>query len=180
MTHNPLTLTLCGALAIVSAACGVEVHKDVDGKTATVNVASPFGSIHVKTDVDASKTGLPAYPGARPAEDGDESNSADVNISGGKLFGLKVVAVEMESDDEVQPIVDFYKREMHKYGSVTECHGEIDFKDKGSSERAVCENRPWEHETQLAVGSGRDHRIVSVKPRRSGSTFAIVSIQTDK
>jgi hypothetical protein len=178
MTHKYLTLVVCGGLAILSAACGIEVQKRGDGKTATVNVASPFGSMHLKTDVDASKTGLPVYPGARPTDDGDEASSADVNISGGNLFGVKVVAVEMESDDAVQPIVDFYKREMQQYGVVTECHGDISFKGGPTSHRPVCEDRAREHETQLLVGSESHHRIVSVKPRGSGSEFAMVSIQT--
>src|SRR5688500_8709439 len=127
MTKTLLSLSLAAAVLALSG-CGVDVHTDADGSK-TVNVASPFGAVNVNTDVNPSKTGLPVYPGAHVKRDGDDPGSADVNISGGGLFGVKVVAAELESQDAPQAIVEFYKREMQTYGSVTECRGEIDFND---------------------------------------------------
>ena len=176
MTKTLVTFTLAGAVVLVLGACGVDVHTDADGSK-TVNVASPFGSVNINTDVNPSKTGLPVYPGARLKQDGGDANSADVNVSGGGALGVKIVAAEMESQDAPQPIVDFYKREMQKYGSVTECRGEIDF-DGRNADHPVCKQDSRKREQQLVVGTSGEHRLVSVKPRGAGSEFAMVYIRT--
>lgn len=63
---------------------------------------------------------------------------------------------------------------MSSYGDVTECRGDANFRNG----RAVCRSQPFSKDVQLVVGTEEQHRIVSVKPRGTGSGFALVSIQT--
>ncbi|HKE83110.1 MAG TPA: hypothetical protein VKB50_05120 [Vicinamibacterales bacterium] len=170
------TLSAVLATSLLLPACGVNVDRDDQGHRTKVDIHSPFGNVNVRTDVDASATGLPVYPGARPLRNRrDEPESADVNV-GNSWFGVKVVALRFEHDDAPEPIVEYYKSALKTYGDVLECHGNIDFRH--GSHAPVCKERERSRETQLVVGSEERHRLVVVKPRGSGSEFSAVYIQT--
>jgi hypothetical protein len=157
------------------SACHVDVQDE--GKNKNVDVRTPFGDISVRSNEAGMETGLPVYPGAQPSRDADEkSESADIKMST-SFFGIRVMAAKFESTDAPHAIVDFYKDKMSTYGTVTECKGDIDFKD--DSKQPVCKEESASQETQLVAGTEDNHRLVSVKPRGGGSEFAVVSIQMD-
>ena len=171
-THSMLAAILAAVLPL--AACTVDVRDEESGGKAEVDIRTPVGALSVRTDVGAPDTGLRLYPGATPRRDRDDDpQSADVSI-GGAWFGVKVVAANFESRDEPGEIVDFYRDEMKAYGAVTECRGDIDHR-RG---RMVCQEDASSRDIQLAVGTEERQRIVSVKPRGSGSEFALVYIRT--
>src|SRR2546422_6268209 len=116
---NVLVLVIV-LLALV--ACSVNVKKDEQGKDKNVDINTPFGGIHVNENADVRDTGLSVYAGARlkKKDDSGDEKSANVNISTGE-FGLKVVAVEYESDAAPGKLVAYYKNELKKYGNVLEC-----------------------------------------------------------
>ena len=58
---------------------------------------------------------------------------------------------------------------------MTECHGNLDFKDGESAPRCKPRSRD---EIQLGAGSEADNHIVSVKPRGSGAEFTLIHVQT--
>src|SRR5262249_20876959 len=115
----------CLALAILFAlpACSVNVKKDERGEGKKVDIDTPVGGIHVSNQADVRDTGLAVYPGARLKEKEHESDDkqANVNLSFGS-YGLKVVALDYESDDPPAKIIAFYKDQLKRYGSVLECH----------------------------------------------------------
>lgn len=166
------------AAPLLLAACGVSVREEGEGRGAEVDIRTPIGDLSVRTEVDASDTGLPVYPGAQPVRDeGEQSGSANVNI-GALGFGVQVVAMKFESNDAPESIVDFYTNAMKTYGEVTECRGDIDFKGRSGSEQPVCDEKPSSRDIQLVTGTAEQHRIVDVRPRGSGTEFAVVYIQT--
>src|SRR5438445_5676296 len=101
MANQPQLSKVFGiVLALLAlAACSVNVKKSGEGSDKNVDIRTPFGGIHVNQNADVRDTGLPIYPGARPKPKGDspDEKSANVDIST-SAFGLKVVAVEFESD----------------------------------------------------------------------------------
>src|ERR1700733_12138727 len=108
---------------LVLPACSVNVKKEADGQDKQVDIHTLLGGVHVSNQVDVSDVGLAVYPGARLKEkdsDGGDK-SANVNISGFG-YGLKVVALEYESDDAPAKILSFYRGQLKKYGNVLECH----------------------------------------------------------
>jgi hypothetical protein len=162
------------ATAPLLTACGVTVDKDEDGRNADVNVTSPFGSVSVQANKDTPPdTGLPVRPGARRSRDEDHDN-ANVNVQGG-FFGVKVQVASYEHNDAPDAVVEYYRKELAKYGTVTQCQGELDFKDGSGPPR--CKER-GRGEVQLGAGSENDNRVVSVKPRGSGTEFTLVHVQT--
>jgi hypothetical protein len=172
------TLTAALAASLLLPACGVNVDRDSQGHKTKVDIRTPFGDVNVRTHIDADATGLPVYPGSRPAQNRrDEPESADVNV-GNSFFGVKVVAAKFEHDGAPEPIVDYYKEALKKYGDVTECHGNVDFKGHHGDKHAVCKERRASREVSLVAGTEEQHRIVVVKPHGDGSEFSAVYIQT--
>lgn len=175
--RTPLSLALVLSAVLPIAACGIDVQDAEQGKK--VDIKSPLGSVNVRTDVENPDTGLPVYPGAQRLRTNDDHESADVNISS-PWFGVKVVAATYESADTQGRVLDFYREEMKKtYGSVTECRGDIDFRRRGGREREpVCKEKPSARDVQLVTGSEDRQRVVSVKPRGTGSEIALVFVNT--
>jgi hypothetical protein len=170
-----LALALVFSSVVALTACGVDVHGTGPGKN--VDIKSPLGNVSVRTDVEHPDTGLPVYPGAQPLRDSDDPESANVNISS-RWFDVRVVAAKYQSRDDQDTILDFYRREMKTYGTVTECRGEVDFRGGKHQRRPVCKERPFSRDVQLLTGTEDRQRVVAVKPRGSGTEFSLVYVNT--
>jgi hypothetical protein len=176
-TRHATRLILAGVLpALLLGGCSIDVREETQGDQKRVDIRTPVGGMRVNTNVDMPATGLAVYPGARPLQDG-EPRSADVDISA-SVFGVRVLAAKFTSDDAPGDIIDFYRRELGAYGAVTECKGNIDFRGRGGSEEIVCKRKLAARAIQLVAGTKERHRLVSIEPRRGGSEFAVVYIQT--
>lgn len=177
------------AVAIVAVmlwpACSVNVHKQKDGgDDKQVDIQTPIGGIHVSDDANAQDAGLPVYPGAhlKPKDASGDNQSANVNLSGFG-FGLKVVALEYESNDSPEKVVAFYNGQLKKYGSVLVCHTSsvnysADMKGSDSGPTALtCESSSGPN-VELKVGTKENQHIVAVEPEGKGSSFSLVYIRT--
>ena len=160
---------------LLAAACSIDVQRDDDARgSADVDIRTPVGDVLVKTEVVTDGIGLPVYPGATQLREQDEPQSASVNVGNG-VFGVTVLAAKYESADAADSILTFYKRELARYGEVIECHGDIDFRDRGR--RPVCDNDLGSRQVQLVAGVASSHRIVAVKPRGGRSELAMVFVE---
>ena len=173
----PTAVACAAAMFLASCSVSVDEGQDKGNKKADVDVTTPVGNISVRAGHDApADTGLPVYPGARVAHENDHRQSATVNV-GGSFFGVKVAAVNYESDADPDAIAAFYRRELKSYGAITECRGNVDFPG-GKDAHAVCREDSKSRELQFAVGTHEDQRIVAIKPRGSASEFALVHVDT--
>jgi len=187
--NSQLGLIITLVAVLVMSACSINVKKNENGEDKKVDIETPVGGLHVSKNADVRDTGLPVYPGARVKQkeaDGQEK-SANVNISSG-LFGLKVVAIEYESDDPPEKLITYYTDKLKKYGSVLECHGssssdddvDVDSHDSKDSKKLKCKGDNTGNKVELKVGTEDNQRIVAVQPaeKGKGSTFALVYVQT--
>lgn len=183
---RPAFLLFAAVLLSFGALCGcsVKTHENENGKKNDVDIKSPFGSLSVREGhTDVKDTGLPAYPGARvKKDDDDEGNNANVNISS-PLFGVKVAAVKYESDDAPDKVLSFYRKEMGKYGQVVDCTGGFGLNFRGHRDKDApvsCDGHDSGHEyrEELKVGTESNQRVLAIKPRGSGSEFAVVYVRT--
>ena len=179
-----------GALALdlialfLLPACSINVKKEKDGQDKQVDIQTPVGGIHVSKDVDVADVGLAVYPGARlKAKDSNGNDkSANVNISSFG-YGLKVVALEYESDDPPSKLLAFYQDQLKKYGNVLVCHTSrldvnADIKKSASgSQELTCEGASGRN-TELKVGTKENQHIVAVEPDGKGSSFSLVYVRT--
>ena len=172
------------AVLFLLPACSVNVKKGEKGEDKKVDIETPVGGIHVSKDVDVRDTGLEVYPGARLRQKSDDGNEkqANVNISTG-FFGLKVVALEYESEDSPAKLTSYYKTQLKKYGNVLECHThkhgptvETKGSDDDDSRVLTCEDTGGET-LELKAGTKENQRVVSIEPAGTGTHFALVRIQ---
>lgn len=177
--------TLAVGLGIVAlAACSINVRKQKDGQDKQVDINTPMGGIHVSKDVNPEDVGIAIYPGAKLKQKdfNGENKSANVNISGFG-YGLKVVALEYESDASPAKVVDYYKDQLKKYGDVLVCHtnhldvnADVKELNKGS-DQLTCEGAAGVN-VELKVGTKENQHIVAVEPEGTGSSFSLVFVRT--
>jgi hypothetical protein len=164
--------------------CSINVKKEQDGQDKQVDIDTPVGGIHVSKGANVADVGLAVYPGARLKQNDSDGNdkSANVNISSFG-FGLKVVAMEYQSDDSPAKLVAYYKGQLQKYGKVLECHTshfEVNPDIKGSdheSHELTCEGSSGNN-VELKVGTKENQHIVAVEPDGKGSSFSLVYVRT--
>ncbi len=178
------TLALASVASLFLPACSVNVKKQQDGQDKQVDINTPLGGIHVSKGANVADVGLPVYPGARLKQNDSDGNnkSANVNISSFG-FGLKVVALEYQSDDSPAKLVAYYKDELKKYGRVLECHTSHfdvnpDIKDSDHGSRELTCDGPSGNNIELKVGSKENQHIVAVQPEGKGSSFSLVYVRT--
>jgi hypothetical protein len=173
-------------LVISLGACSIhEGNKDNGDKH--VDIETPVGGLHVSKEADPRDIGLPVYPGARVKEkeaEGQEK-SGNVNISS-DFFGLKVVAIEYESQDPPDKVIAFYKNQMKKYGDILECHtskhgghmsAEVDSNKNKDDSKLKCEGSGGDT-IELKVGTQDNQHLVSITPEEKGASFALVYVRT--
>jgi hypothetical protein len=174
------------AALLLLAGCSVNVKKEANGQDKQVDVKSLLGDVHVSKQADVADVGLAVYPGARlKEEDSDGSDkSANVNISGFG-FGLKVIALEYQSDDTPAKVLSFYRDQLKRYGTVLECRTSslsLDMRmgshgSKDDSNELTCEGNHGNN-IELKVGKKDDQHIVAVEPEGKGSSFSLVYVRT--
>lgn len=185
---NKTTLVIAMAFVgwLTLLACTVSVKDHDSGDNSKVDIETPIGGIHVNEQADVRDTGLSLYPGARqkPRTDHD-SKSANVNISS-EFFGLKVVAIEYESDDPPSKVLAFYRDQLKRFGGVVECHTNKRGADlaakagdhQDGSKPVSCESDNSGNVVELKSGTEDNQHIVSVEPEGKGSDFALVYVRT--
>jgi hypothetical protein len=181
-------LTVLAAIAVLPA-CSVNVKKEPGGEDKQVDISTPVGGIHVSQNADARDVGVPVYPGARLKQKDDDGSdkSANVNISG-MGYGLRVIALEYQSDDAPAKLVAFYKSQLKQFGSILECHSvnhidvgtNIDMKDSDHSSHVLtCDGASGSGQNvELKVGTKENQHIVAVEPNGNGSSFSLVYVRT--
>lgn len=179
-----LALGFATLAALLLPACSVNVKKEQNGDDKQVDITTPVGGIHVSKGANVADVGLAVYPGARLKQDDSNGNdkSANVNISSFG-FGLKVVALEYQSDDSPAKLIAYYKDQLKKYGKVLECHTshfevnpDMKSSDHGSHE-LTCEGSSGNN-VELKVGTKENQHIVAVEPDGKGSSFSLVYVRT--
>ncbi len=172
-------LLLAIATALLLSGCSIQSKKS-EGVGNKVDIQSPLGSMHVETNEQAKAhdTGLPVYPGAREAPPDADDNTSKANVSMGFAgFGLKVVAAKYETDDSLDKVKDFYRKALSKYGSVVECHGDLDL-DVGKEGKPRCKTTSSEPDRfDMGVGNKDVQHMVSIKPKGKTNQFALVYIE---
>lgn len=180
-----VSLMAAAAAVVLLSGCSVNVQKESNGQDKQVDIKTPMGGIHVSKDADAADTGLSVYPGARlkPEDSGHDDKSANVSISGFG-YGLRVVALEYESDDAPEKVLAFYRDQLKKYGSVLECHTSghfnvnMKYSGKSSESHSLNCDSSSGNNVELKVGTDENQHIVAVESEGKGSSFSLVYVRT--
>lgn len=180
-----------GIACLLLTAC--TVHESGEGDKKNVDIKTPVGSMSVRSDKDADPkaTGLTPYPGALQVADTEGDKNANVDMSFGG-FGLKVAAAHYHTDDSPEKVMDFYKKDLARYGTVLVCDAnarhEAPAQDKDSDVLTCGDkgSKSYQHDrgininiedTELKVGTQHRQHIVGVKPKGNGTDFALVYVE---
>jgi hypothetical protein len=180
---RPILAVAFGIALVVPGvvACAQTTDSDQDKH---LDIESSAGDLHVGSDADARKAGLPLYPGARLHHDKDNSKGVNFGVLT-EAFGMKLVVVKYDSDDAPGKVIDYYRERLKKYGKVIECHSRehsgahADFSDEDAHSKELrCEGENTGPVTELKVGVEDNQHVVEIEPNdnHSGSTFALVYV----
>ena len=171
------------AFLFLLAGCKVTTHSEKGNEGKDVDIQTPLGSLSVhKGPVDPKETGLAAYPGAQVKTDTDDGDSsANVNISS-SIFGMKLAVLKYQSSDPPDKVLDFYRKEMSRYGKVIDCKSgfNMTFHHHDRDAEVTCGNEgPNNHDykQELKVGTENNQRIVAVKPSGNGTEFVMLYVR---
>jgi hypothetical protein len=181
-------LTLAVAAAFAFSVISVRAQTaDDDSDNKNFDIKSSAGDVHVGSDVDLRQIGLPAYPGARLRTHDEHRNSANLALFT-SAFGVKLLVVNYDSDDETGKIVSFYRGKLKKYGKVLECRASrrrddinVNPDDQDSKRKELrCDGDNTGNVIELKVGTEDNQHMVAIEPAEKGpgSTFAIVYVHT--
>jgi hypothetical protein len=181
------TLALAISLGISLFIPAFAQDQDQPSHDKNLDIRSSYGDLHVGDDADAKKVGLPLYPGAHlRANKENDKNQANLNVET-ELFGMKLIAVSYESEDNPAKVVEFYRGKLKKFGEVLECHSDkhgadidVHSDDKDSKDNKLKCDEDSGPVVELKVGTEQNQRIVAVEPSDSGSgsKFSLVYIHT--
>ena len=191
-------LALAAALAFAAglAGCRINVQKGANGQDKNVQVETPFGGVHVATNqITAADVGLPVYPGAKIAQDGQNDKSADVHIGFGQ-WEMRVRVVNYAAPGSQDKVMAFYKKALGRYGNVIECQDHapvgtptattegLTCSDHGKANVQVNENgsnygyHSDHNGFELKAGSKRYQHIVAFKSSAPGQThFVLIELE---
>lgn len=129
----------------------VRVRETRSGGGKTVAVQTPIGSIRVQEQarLDPAQAGLPVYPGARAEEVDSKSVSLELDF-GSEHKELTIVAAEYATDDAVEKVVEFYRKELpHWIVSKRQGRVRMEYSEKG-------------HRRFIAISEKRGHTCIAL------------------
>ncbi len=178
------SLTIASLCLLVSAGCRIDTHKSDKGND-NVDIGTPFGSMHVKTDdkPDSAKTGLTPYPGATLVKkDGDNHGAADISMNFGG-FELGVHAVDLRTLDPEEKVIAFYKKDMTRYGAVLTCRGRQAVGTPVRTGEGLTCGSDQSHVSvadsnhiELRAGSEKHQHIVGIHPEDGATRIGLVAL----
>lgn len=182
-------LLLSAATCLLLAGCQVTDHKH--GGHENVDIGTPFGSMHVKTNDNAAVAGLglSLYPGAVPFKDENDhdNDAADVSLNFGD-FHLGVKAASFTTTDPPSKVEAFYRKDMARYGDVLKCRGgETIGQPTRTSQGLTCRDNDKKHASfhadsgssdnpELRTGSPEHQHIVGIEAKGSGTKIGLVAL----
>lgn len=181
----PMMLGLSTSSALGQTANDNSQEKSFDLK-------SSVGDLHAGSTVDQRELGLPAYPGARLRRHDEDRSNANLALFT-SAFGVKLLVVHYDSDDDTSKIAEFYRGKLKKFGRVLECHTShrtenvrkgFDINEGGDDSKASkelrCEGDNTGHVIELKAGTEDNQHVVAIEPaeKGKGSTIAMVYVYT--
>lgn len=182
---RPLAAVAFSLSLLTSAGCHINTQQNQKGSD-NVDIGTPFGSVHVKTDDSATgaQTGLTPYPGATLVKkDKDDNGAADISMNFGE-FKLGVHAVDLRTADPEDKVVAFYKNDLGRYGAVLTCRGKNavgtpvrtgDGLTCGTAEHHGTTFSDGSH-LELRAGSERHQHIVGIHTEDGATRIGLVAL----
>ena len=131
-----------GGLAVAGYVFAKRIHvtetRDEQGREKTLQVETPLGRLRVDQGdrVDPKLLNIPLYPGAVALEPRHGARvDVDLDFADKRL---RVLAVEMETPDEVEKVIEFYREAAADFVFSKKDHGRVQFRwEHGNLQKIV-------------------------------------------
>ena len=136
------------------------------------------------TDRRLVNIGLPIYKGAIPKPEGPGVPPPDrATLSFSDLRVQEATAEKFVSADSSTAVLEFYRAQLQRFGSVTECTGgknlkvSVSLDDRSVANLGACREEEFgEGETELKAGRAEEFFVVTVRPVGTHTEFALVRV----
>lgn len=186
---NAALRPLAASAVLLVALTGCHISGDSHGNKGNVQIGTPFGSMHIKTNdsVDTTAIGIAAYPGAVPDTSGGDKdgNSADINMSFGD-FHLGVKATSLLTSDSQDKVLAFYRKDLARYGDIITCRDNSAVgQPTHTSQGLTCDEKDHnnhlsvddsDEDTELRTGSQQHQHIVGVGVKDGKTKIGLVAL----
>ena len=132
---------------------------------------------------DGINVGLPIYRGAMPKPEGHGITSDRATLSFRDLTVEEAAGGKYITDDRSASVLDYYRSELKRYGTVTECSGgtndrvSVSLDDSSISRLNTCRSDEFgEGETELKAGTADQFFVVTVRPAQGQTEFTLVRV----
>jgi hypothetical protein len=186
-SRSALSFTRRSATLVGAAVVGVSLLTALPAAAQSSGFSAGF---KINEDATPRDTGLNVYPGATvvPRHKHSDHDTASVDFSWGG-YGLKVVAVKLQSKDNRESIAKFYRGDLLRFGNVLDCSDAAAVardkleRESGDGLSISCKSIDAKRNAQVfRVGEKYDQRVVSIQPAKNGegNTISLVHIQVRK
>ena len=150
-----LVVMVCVVAGGLYVAHHVRVSTAQGSRGETVDVETPFGSVHVREDakLDPKSFGVPVYPGATLSDDHHKLAKVELNF-GPDDEVVTFAAGEYSTPDSIDKVRDFYSGELPHWLVTEDRHGAVHF----------------------SFTQGGHKRIVVIKERAGRTCIALASV----
>ena len=122
--------------------------RDLRNGGKSVAIESPQGSLRVKGEVSEGQLGMPIYPGSRRRKNIGASLAVEVPSIG----NFQVAAAEFESDDPLDKVAAFYRKDLGPGAQERKVHDKIEFLlQSAGGRRKMIALRPAGRGTQISM-----------------------------
>jgi hypothetical protein len=110
----------------------VATHERRDGSDVSIDLPGGHFSLHAHEKTGGSLAGIPSYPGARVRDEGGNATFEWSSNRDGRDKGFTVSGQDMITDDSVQQVADFYRKQLPNWLVTKDGHEvHMEFKDGG-------------------------------------------------
>jgi hypothetical protein len=143
--------------------------------TLAQNQGQKGAGVTMAADADSKDIGLPLYPGSRRHIDKD-SDSPGINFGlWGGGSGVKLAVLKMESDDSMEKVAEYYRKQLSKRGKVLDCtnntateSADKDGNDNDGKPLTCGTDKPDKGGLLYKSGTKPDQYLVSIQPNPNG------------
>jgi len=132
----------------------VSTVEDDQGRERSLRVDTPLGRLRVEKNasVDPKLLGIPIYPGAVPVESGAKSARIELDLDFADKY-LRVMAVELETPDPIEKVINFYREETADFLISHRSDGRVEFRWQQGRLKKVVGIQEKSRKTRIALAN---------------------------
>jgi hypothetical protein len=175
---NDRVLSLVLAVAFSSTVLCAQDQTASSGETHKIVVETDSGRYGVGAEkLGPKRLGVEIYPGATVDKSENASSDASLSIEWGKKAQRLYLQVYVTSDS-ADKVLAFYRKQLSKYGPVTECRDGKPLAGAVQSQLRCDSDDKDDKSSELKAGTRKKEHMIGVTPTVGGTRFEVVYLDS--